>query len=173
MGLRASGPSHQRVCRVASLCLCEERICGSVLKFAPALSACRCTVLRPWRCSLRAASGSVPASHLFSCALANAEHGCPCSRAKASSAPRGFIGSSANLLSPSRAESQDGSPQLSSSAVQASIVSGVAVVCLQALPNCCSHIQFFAVTCKLAACQMPVGLQQGRMRPLPNQRPPG
>ena len=38
----------------------------------------------------------------------------------------------------SRAESQHGSPQLSSFAVQVSIVSGVAVVCLQALPNCFS-----------------------------------
>lgn len=146
------------MCRVASLYLCEESGLSAVV--------CACLVSLSFHCpeaiEVLLAGNNVVLNRLFTSfhMLAIAEHGCICSQAKASLTRRGGI---VCLTSPQSIASR-GNLQLSTSAVQASVVSGMAVVCLQAFHNCCSKVTFFAVTCKLAACQTPVGLQQGRMR---------
>ena len=151
-------PSQRRLCRVASLYLCEES--GLSAKI------CACLISLSFHCpeaiKVLLAGSEVVLYRLLSSfhVLAIAEHGCICSRAKALLPRRGYI---VCFTSPHSTVSR-GSPQLSTSAVQASIVSGMAFVCLQASPNCRSNVIFFAVTCELAACQMPVGLQQGRLR---------
>ena len=52
-GLRALGLRNEE-CVELRLCICVRNL-GSVLRFAPALSACHFTVLRPSKCSLGAA----------------------------------------------------------------------------------------------------------------------